>query len=374
MKPKRLAVMGSCLTRDVFNSRFNLNYKHYFECVLTQNQTSFISLMSPPVEYDKTKIDNLISYNEWNVHTDLNKEFLHRIVELKPDALLIDFFADIFFGVLKLREGVYITNNRWKLWKTSYYRELPEKHELNLSVDPEAYMRLWEESIDRFFDYIRSRLPDLDVIVVESRFVDHFASTKDQLLLRISDYRKEHFNVDHANRFMKRMCQYAVDRHGARRLDMTQEHYHSFDQHIWGPFYVHYTMDYYQNALHRLVELLGLEKEKIRIVVFGTGSGAVQFMQRIKQDAVAVQCFVDNDPARQQSGFMGYRVIAPDELPGLEHDCIIIASQFSPDIMKQLLALGIPYDKIVPFYYAHHNRMMEKYHRAVVEQVAEHGK
>jgi len=58
-----------------------------------------------------------------------------------------------------IQEGVFITNNRSKLRKTTYNRELEEKTELNLQTDPDGYMKLWKGSIDRFFNHIRPSLP-----------------------------------------------------------------------------------------------------------------------------------------------------------------------------------------------------------------------
>lgn len=207
---RRVAVFGSCLTRDIFNSKFNLNYKKYFDCVLTQNQTSMISLMSIPVKYDRSKIDNLVPYNEWNIHTDLNKEFLQKIVYLKPNFLLMDFFADVYFGVLQLQEGSYITNNSWKLWKTSYYKELLDKKELHLKNDPDVYMQLWKDSIDRFFQYIQPRLPTTKIIVVNAKFVNQYLSISDNKTYKISELKKDNLNVEFANEYMLRMNQYVM--------------------------------------------------------------------------------------------------------------------------------------------------------------------
>lgn len=46
MKQVGVAILGSCISRDNFNSLFNPQYKSYFECILFQHQTSMISLMS----------------------------------------------------------------------------------------------------------------------------------------------------------------------------------------------------------------------------------------------------------------------------------------------------------------------------------------
>lgn len=364
-----MAVLGSCLTRDIFNSKFNLNYKHFFECALTQHLSSVISLMSPSVNYEASKIDNLKPFDEWALNTDLNKEFLQNIVRIKPDVLLMDFFADVYFGVLQVKENVYITNNRWRLRHTSFYRELPEKTALNLNIDPNAYLELWKESIDRFFRYIKSRLPDMKIIVVHSMLADRYLSVSDKKLHKIGDHRKDNLNVDLANEYLKWMTQYVLDQYATICLDMTKKKYRSYDAHPWSIFYVHYTMDYYQDALNQLLALTNMKKEKIRAVVFGAGVSAEKFLSQIKKDEVSVEYFVDNNPSKQNTYFKGIKIIPPTMLPEIEYDCIVIASQHSPEIASQLLKLGVPYEKIVPFYFEHHSQKVKNEHRAILSQI-----
>lgn len=45
----KIAVLGSYATRDVFNSILNPNYKQYFQITTDIARTTFISLMSDPV-------------------------------------------------------------------------------------------------------------------------------------------------------------------------------------------------------------------------------------------------------------------------------------------------------------------------------------
>src|ERR671920_227614 len=145
----KIAVMGSCITRDNFNSRFNTDYKQAYEAVLMQNQSSLISLMSKPLQVPADQISVGSEYDRWNVRTDLSKEFLDQVAELAPDYLILDFFGDVHFGVLDLGDGRYITNNRWKLWPTPFYKQLQESEPprwLRLDEDTEEYLALWRDA------------------------------------------------------------------------------------------------------------------------------------------------------------------------------------------------------------------------------------
>lgn len=255
---KKIAVLGSCVTRDIFNSKFNQGYKKYFDCILTQNQTSIISLMSNPIPLDETKIDNLNDYDIWNVRTEFTKEFISLLSENPPDYIIIDFFADIHFGVLKLNNEQYITNNRWKLWKTSFYNELQNKEVLKFETHIDDYIALWVSSIDKFFSYINNTLPSTKIIINKSKFVDYYLTSNDQKLQQLSESGKcAKVNVEQSNFIWEHLNNHILEEYNVEYLDMSKKEYVSFEDHPWGPFYVHYSLDYYSDALEELIKITG---------------------------------------------------------------------------------------------------------------------
>src|SRR5699024_3108842 len=85
---KKVAVMGSCLTRDNFNSKFNRNYKMFFEVVAATHQTSMLSLMSEPINYlEKENLEGFRDFDKWQLRQELNKEFLQLITTKEVDYL-----------------------------------------------------------------------------------------------------------------------------------------------------------------------------------------------------------------------------------------------------------------------------------------------
>ncbi|MCO7053723.1 hypothetical protein NAG82_09650, partial [Staphylococcus epidermidis] len=58
----KIGIIGSCITRDVFNSRHVKNWKDYFEVAAYQSQVTFPSLVSEPINYEK----NEATYNNMN--------------------------------------------------------------------------------------------------------------------------------------------------------------------------------------------------------------------------------------------------------------------------------------------------------------------
>lgn len=84
---------------------------------------------------------------------------------------------------------------------------------------------------------------------------------------------------------------------------------------------------------------LGIEGEKI--VLFGTGSVAVQFHSLFAKKC-RIMCFCDNKISNQGKKFKGKPVIDPRNISEYEFDYVLIASSFDLEIYDQLVnELGI---------------------------------
>lgn len=258
MERKRVAVMGSCATRDNFNSKFNNEYKNYYDCILTQNQASLISIASLPTHYPEEKIGDIDDYSRWNIKTDLTKEFLTELKIEQPDFLIIDFFADIHFGCLKLGENQYITNNRWMLWKSDYYKEMKKNGNLNqlkIEIDTAQYFELWEKAADDFFEFLSKNVPNCKVIIHKARNVETYLINNRMETLSTSG-RVQKIDVAKMNYYWDKLDQYVIDKFNVSYIDLNNNNYSSFEEHPWGPFYVHYTLNYYQDFLNNLHKIL----------------------------------------------------------------------------------------------------------------------
>ena len=121
-----VAVAGSCLTRDNFNSRFNANHHEQYDVRASSNQSSMIALMSPPIHAAFEPLRPMNDYDLWNIRADLTREFLPRLAEAQPDLLLLDFQGDVRFGVARLPDGRYFTDHSWKTQHTDFYVRLAE--------------------------------------------------------------------------------------------------------------------------------------------------------------------------------------------------------------------------------------------------------
>lgn len=88
--------------------------------------------------------------------------------------------------------------------------------------------------------------------------------------------------------------------------------------------------------------------KKDRILIFGCGSGGANFY-RARRRSYHVLGFVDNNVNKQGQKMFGRPIRSPTDLPQLDFDKIIIASDFYPEIHAQLIGLGIDEKKMEIF-------------------------
>ncbi|WP_342354450.1 DUF6270 domain-containing protein [Listeria grandensis] len=249
--PKKIAIVGSCLSRDNFNTTFNPDYKDVFECVLHQHQCSFLSLMSPemPMVEDEATAE-MNAFTSWHFKTEHTKEFLSLIQTRKPEYLLLDAYADIYLGVVEVAEGYFTYNPKFK--DTPVLQLAKEKW--TLDADYEKYWKAWTQHVDAFFQFLQEEVPFCKIILVKARFADRFADGSS-----LNEWRenRKYPTVDIAglNALWDQLDHYVEDYFSVQILDMTQKEYTLDRDHPWGAFYVHYTPDFYHDFMQQLIEL-----------------------------------------------------------------------------------------------------------------------
>lgn len=270
MSVRTVAVCGSCTSRDNFSSRFNPTYAAWFQVAADVFQTSIISLMSPalgPQDYPELVSGpgsgtdgEQLHYQVRITREDASRVFLEKLAAVKPDYLVLDFFADVHFGTLRLPDGRYLTDNRWMLWPTRFHQRLTatgaDLEHLRLLEDPDGYLALWTEALDRFAAFVDEHCPDTRVVVHRGLNTGEVAVPDRAWPRPLREVRKvRRLDVARANELWARLDQYAIDTHGWTAIDLREEGYTSYAEHPWKPFYVHYTPDYYHRFLGELLTL-----------------------------------------------------------------------------------------------------------------------
>lgn len=304
--PPTLAVLGSCITRDSFNSIFNPDHKTWFQVVAQANQMSLISLMAEPLEVTWEPADKLSDYDVWNVNEEFSKGFLTSLAETQPDYLVVDLFGDNHFGVVQTPTGTFVTDNRWKIHKTDWYRTLEEAGQLrHLSVhtDRDEYLTLWRDAVRRLREYLDAHSPRTVVVVNRGRNTDSLWIKGRPRPVRLNGRGGRSLDVPRANAVWAELDDEQTTLLRARQVDLTQFDFGTFDKHPWGPSWVHYQREYYPlflGQLHRVhLEEQASAAHLARIACLDTAWRAQAEADRGRFDALSDRLTARNREVKQ---------------------------------------------------------------------------
>lgn len=250
-----ISVYGSCVSRDIFNSRFVPDYKECFNLVCDQQHISLVSLMSGPIKIDTDNLQGDVNpfYKEV-FKQDMNKSYLGKLIETKPDWLLLDFYTDAYYGACLLQDGIYITNKIWQYKKLSAYNQLSPAKTFSFKDNTIEFLSKWKTAVDKFIDILRKLSPNTKIIINKAKFLDNLLI--DGEVTSLSRLRNDPFNIQDINYVWNLMDEYAVKHHGAKSLYFDRNMYHLISDHPWGKFYVHYNKEYYRDVKDQLLKIV----------------------------------------------------------------------------------------------------------------------
>lgn len=254
----RIALLGSCVTRDVFNSKFNPNYKDFFQVVADQQHMSMISVMSIPLPVRDKTLDGDVSDFYKNVYRqDLQKDFLKRLKKSNPDVLILDFYTDVFYGVMEVNNMSFITNKKWQYEKLSHFENILINKEYSIYNDSGQFIDLWKTSFDIFYNYLRKDLPDCQIIINKAKFINVGKSYGEDVILSATlEDKWEKFHIDRFNILWDLFDTYASCKYNLKVIDFKKDNYYCPSDHPWGWFYVHYNKEYYSDTLQEIKKIL----------------------------------------------------------------------------------------------------------------------
>lgn len=230
-----IAVFGSCASRDNFYSGINPDYKKYFNCSISSQRGSIISLMQEPVSFKNQDIQ-ILPENRVNkagtqfINQDLTKNFLAEVKKFKPDYILIDNYFEVIFGIIKY-ENCFITNNYWDLPKTKFHTEI------------KPYTKI-------FLDYIQKESPNSQIILNPVRL--GYKILKDDNKIEVNKNFKS--NAKNTNKLLKKVDNILKKQKDVITLKIKKERILD-ENHEWGLGQVHYTQPYYLNILNQLKQI-----------------------------------------------------------------------------------------------------------------------
>ena len=259
MKTK-IAIYGSCISRDLFNSHFVPDYKEFFEVAADVQRTTMISLMQNPLEIDKNLID-ILPHNTKNnvskkfIDEDLNKIFLKNLIEKDIDYLIIDNYFEFLFGILYFDNNI-ITNNFWDLPKTQFYKIMPDKFSLKIYENFEEYFCIWSRYCDLFFQFLTLYCPDISVILIQAR-ENNQVMKSDGTSYIYSDFTK---TMSKANPLLEKLDSYIINNFNVSVLKFDYDNTYCDENHIWGFAPMHFCKNYHNYLFNKLRNIISEDK------------------------------------------------------------------------------------------------------------------
>ena len=252
-------VLGSCSSRDIFNSQINENYKEYFKIGEDGFRQSIASLMLKPVNYtDSLKIYPENDYNKrasnW-IKKDLEKRFLQALKENDFEYLLLDTYADVTWGLIDIGEGNYITKNQ-QIEKTEFFKNLKTKRYVTIQRDMEEFLPLWKKSCDLLFEFLSENCPNTRVILNPNRHVYNYVDCDNNL----KKSEKLQVQCKYNNRYRDILDKYIIENFDVDVLEFDIEKNFADENHFWSFYSVHYTKDYFTNQTAQLNEIIRRDK------------------------------------------------------------------------------------------------------------------
>ncbi|MGO2099653.1 DUF6270 domain-containing protein [Vagococcus salmoninarum] len=252
---RNIAIMGSCISRDNFNSNFNKNYQCAFKCHSLLHQFTVASACSKKVRYNEGVLEGLSPFVLNHLQGELDKEYLSKLIEDNTvDYILIDFYADLYEGILEIEENQFITNSS-KFSGIDIFKENKNKS-LHIMIDSQydQYLSIWKKSFSEMICKLNKKYLNSQIIIVKFYFKTLCDNGMD-----INEFRQKNnikiFDVDKANTILDTIYQYLEEEYGFSSIDMRDDNYLIDSKHAWKPFYVHYEKKFYDDFIWKLVQL-----------------------------------------------------------------------------------------------------------------------
>ena len=247
---KDFSILGSCSSRNIFNSQLNENYKSYFRINHSIEFVNMISLMSDLIDYDSNLVNCESDYELRCIRADLDKEFLNFLRDDdKVEYLMIDTFCDVHFNIILLGENRYITESVY-LRRTDYYKTIENKEKINIRDNFDRYFELFKKAYDDFFKFMKKNCPDKKIILNCSRLVYKYVDDNGEIV------EEPYFKTKSSDNQLRNILdKYILENYDVDLLTF-DENTMADKNHLFGLHPTHYETAYYTDKNYQLLEII----------------------------------------------------------------------------------------------------------------------
>ncbi|ENQ2251628.1 teichoic acid biosynthesis protein [Listeria monocytogenes] len=258
--PLKIAVMGSCFSRNAFNSKpfFNPDYKRFFEVTFTQSHTSLFSVLSKP--YTGINIDdygNMTDNERRTLQADFDKGFFEKLENSNSDYLLLDLYADVLRGPIWLESGEILSLS-YISEQTGILNDLPIKRLLDHSNN-DAFFQEWTSYADKFIEKLLTVMPAERIILNKGGFTTKYYDKNGA----VQEY-KIKMRIERNNYFWDRLNNYFLSKvPTAQVIDFSKKPYIGDYYYPFGHSFSHYESGYYKDFMREMIYITEREKRKL---------------------------------------------------------------------------------------------------------------
>lgn len=259
---KTISIIGSCVSRDIFNSKFIKNWREFFQVKCYYARTTIPSIISKPMTYNLDVLEKNFNPTKFEtVYSECAKRILDTIRLNQTDCLLMDFYADAFYGTYDYLDGYY---GGWSFGRLIKKNILPSKESYKLyryDLNVDLYFSLWCRCFDLFMSFMKNNCPETTIIINGVKGSNVFTNAKGDFEgIQIKD-----LDVSVVNGLWKKMDSYASEKYGLSVIDYEKEYTLNKDYIYAGTAeLVHFHQAYYDDAFTKLVKCCAA-KENTRI-------------------------------------------------------------------------------------------------------------
>ncbi|MGJ8730359.1 DUF6270 domain-containing protein [Listeria aquatica] len=251
-EPKDLVVMGTCFSRNAFNTSpyFNPDYKSFFNIQFTQTHTSLISATTPAysegIPFDQYA-DTFTKTELENVKDDFRKDFFERLHEAQPDYFLIDLYPDAIRPIIWLDEKSAITGS-YILEGSPLFDVIPCQEILD-HTDDEAFYQVWKKHADEFLAKLLKIIPEEHVILNKGGFTYKYYDENQKVIAY-----KNKMAIEKAQLLWDRLNNYFLSvAPNVRVIDFSNKGYIGDFYYPFGHSFSHFESGYYKDLLKEMI-------------------------------------------------------------------------------------------------------------------------